>query len=159
MAEADSNQGAPAARAADGAASPVEPPAWAVRYASEALQRGVKVPEVERELVRQGLPDTLAAVAVERWRMRRIREITREGAGGFLDPIPEPWAKLMSVLTTIGIGVLALLLMDNAFGVGIVCGAVICAVLHWGARLSERRIWHRLTGGTDGPPEEEPEGL
>jgi hypothetical protein len=70
----------------------------------------------------------------------------------WFDPIEEPWARLGAVVTTAAMGVLMFFFFHPLFGIGLAVGGVICAVLHWSARMDDRRLWRRA----EDPPKEEP---
>ena len=60
--------------------------------------------------------------------------------------IPEPWAKVVAVLATCAVGVLFAFLIKPGFGVGVACGAVVCVLIHWTARIDERPFWQHVFG-------------
>ena len=49
--------------------------------------------------------------------------------------IPEPWAKVVALLATIGLGVLFCFSINPPYGIGVACGAIIYMAIHWGLRL------------------------
>src|SRR6516165_9476557 len=60
----------------------------------------------------------------------RLRSLVLGGARenpmkGF-NSIPEPWAKVVAVTATIGIGVLFAFLIEPGVGIGVGCGGLIC---------------------------------
>ena len=67
--------------------------------------------------------------------------------------IPEPWAKFVAMVVTIGLGVLFYFWIEPSFGVGVACGAVIYMAVYWGARLDERPFWQHIFGRSAVYPE------
>ncbi len=67
--------------------------------------------------------------------------------------IPEPWAKIVSVLATGAIGVWFYFRIGPGFGVGMACGGLACMLIHWGARLDERPFWKHVFGRSRVYPE------
>jgi len=71
------------------------------------------------------------------------------------DAVPEPRAKVWAVIGTVGIGLVVFFLIDPRVGIGTGFGAVVCAVLHWAARVDERPFWRRVLGPRLVPPDNE----
>ena len=59
---------------------------------------------------------------------------------------PEPWATVLALLATIGLGVMFYFSIHPLYGIGVACGAIIYIALHWGARLDERPFWQHIFG-------------
>ena len=68
------------------------------------------------------------------------------------DPIAEPWARLVAAATVVAMGALMFFFFHPMFGIGMAVGGVICAVLHWSARMDDRRLWRRV----EEAPKDEP---
>ena len=67
--------------------------------------------------------------------------------------IPEPWAKILAVLVTSGLGIHFYLRMKPGFGIGMACGAVACMLIYLGLRLDERPFWQHVFGRSRVYPE------
>ena len=67
--------------------------------------------------------------------------------------VPEPWAKILAVLATIGLGVLFYFGIEPGFGIGMACGAAACMLIHSALRLDERPFWQHVFGRSRVYPE------
>ena len=71
--------------------------------------------------------------------------------------VSEPWAKIVALLVTIGLGVYFYFMLEPLFGIGFALGAIFYHVLHWGARLDERPFWQHIFRRSVVYPESEEE--
>lgn len=60
--------------------------------------------------------------------------------------IREPWATVVAVAVTAGLGALFSYLIQPAFGIGLAVGGVVCVFIHRAARLDERPFWQHVFG-------------